>query len=638
MSESQKSRIEGTLYRQAEAPVVRADEQGNTLLTLSFSSETPYTRSSWFDEPWVEILGHSSGEVDLSRLANGAPVLANHERYAGGSNGSPLAAIGIVEKAWLENGIGRAEIKLSRRPEIAGLVQDIADGIVKNVSVGYTINERVLIKKSAEGPDEYRVTSWTPMEISLVDIPADATVGVGRSANFAVVQLPDSGAITRKESIMDNEKTPAKPEPNLDAVRQEGIIAERTRVAEINDAVRGLRLDPAFADELVTKGVSADEARRQAISKAAERSTDVTKPRMGTVETVVDEVETRRSAVEEALLHRYNPSKHKITDLGRQFAGLSLVEIGRDLLQGRGMDIRGMSRDQIATRAMMSTGDFPYILANVAGKTLRQAYEAAPQTFRPFSRMVTTPDFKTVQRSALGDAPSLEKVNEHGEYKYGAMSEAKESYAIATYGKIIALTRQTIINDDLSAFTRLPEMFGRAAADLESDTVWGIITANAALADGVALFHANHGNLPAGAAISVTQLGVARAAMRIQAGLDGRKINIAPRYLLVPAALETLAQQYTSQAYVAAQQTNINPFSGSLEVITEARLDAASTSAWYLAADPSQIDTIEYAYLEGNQGVYLETKEGWEVDGVEFKARLDFGAKAIDHRGFVKAN
>lgn len=632
----QKSRIDGTLYRTADALTLRDGEQGNKLLSLSFSSETPYTRSSWFDEPWVEILGHNASEVDLSRLNAGAPVLANHDRLRSGET-TPLASIGVVDKAWIADGIGRAEIRLSNRPEIAGLIQDIADGIVRNISVGYQINERTLIRQNADGPDEYRVTSWTPMEISIVDLPADATVGIGRSANFEVVQLPDSG-ISTKGAVMAEIQTPAKPEPNVEAIRQEATAAERTRVSEINDAVRGLRLEQSFADDLIGRGISADEARRLAISKAAERATDVIQPPMGNVQTLVDEVETRRSAVEEALLHRHNPAQHKLTDLGKRFAGLSLIEIGRELLTARGIDIRGLSRDQIATRAMLTTGDFPYVLANVANKTLRQAYEAAPQTFRPFCRQTTAPDFKTIARAALGDAPTLEKVNEHGEYKYGAVSEGREQYSVASYGKIVALTRQTLINDDLAAFTRLPEMFGRAAADLESDTVWGIITANAALADGVALFHANHGNLPTGAAISVAQLGVARAAMRVQTGIDGRKINVTPRYLLVPAALETAAQQFTSQGYTASASGSINPFAGALQVLAEPRLDAASTTAWYLAADPSQIDTIEYAYLEGNQGVYLETKEGWEVDGVEFKARLDFGAKAIDYRGFVKGN
>ena len=629
-----KSRIEGMLYRTSDAPTVREGADGNTVLALSFSSETPYTRSSWFDEPWVEILGHKSSEVDLSRLNSGAPVLANHDRGAAAAT-SPMASIGVVDKAWIEDGVGRAEIRLSRRPEIAGLLQDIADGIVRNVSVGYQINERTLLRSHSDAPDEYRVTSWTPMEISLVDLPADATIGIGRSQNFEVVQLPDSGDTQRKESTMDNKE---QDQPNLDVIRREATAAERARVTEINEAVSGLRLDQSFADELIAKDTSADEARRLAIAKAAERSNDTIKPPMGHIETLVDEVETRRAGVEEALLHRYNPAQHKLSDNGKRFSGLSLIEIGRVLLTQRGVDIRGMSRDQIATRAMLTTGDFPYILANVANKTLRQAYEAAPQTFKPFTRMVTAPDFKTIARTALGDSPTLEKVNEHGEYKYGSVSEARETYAIASYGKIVALTRQTLINDDLSAFTRLPEMFGRAAADLESDTVWGIITANAALADSIALFHASHGNLPTGAAISVAQLGVCRAAMRVQTGLDGRKINVTPRYLLVPAALETIAQQFTSQAYAASASSSINPFAGALQVLAEPRLDTASTTAWYMAADPAQIDTIEYAYLEGNQGVYLETKDGWEIDGVEFKARLDFGAKAIDFRGLVKGN
>lgn len=629
-----KSRIEGMLYRTSDAPTVREGADGNTVLALSFSSETPYTRSSWFDEPWVEILGHKATEVDLSRLNSGAPVLANHDRGAAAAT-SPMAAIGVVDKAWIEDGVGRAEIRLSRRPEIAGLLQDIADGIVRNVSVGYQINERTLLRSHSDAPDEYRVTSWTPMEISLVDLPADATIGIGRSQNFEVVQLPDSGDTQRKESTMDNKE---QDQPNLDVIRREATAAERARVTEINEAVRGLRLDQSFADELIAKDTSADEARRLAIAKAAERSNDTIKPPMGHIETLVDEVETRRAGVEEALLHRYNPAQHKLSDNGKRFSGLSLIEIGRELLTQRGVDIRGMSRDQIATRAMLTTGDFPYILANVANKTLRQAYEAAPQTFKPFTRMVTAPDFKTIARTALGDSPTLEKVNEHGEYKYGSVSEARETYAIASYGKIVALTRQTLINDDLSAFTRLPEMFGRAAADLESDTVWGIITANAALADSIALFHASHGNLPTGAAISVAQLGVCRAAMRVQTSLDGRKINVTPRYLLVPAALETIAQQFTSQAYAASASSSINPFAGALQVLAEPRLDTASTTAWYMAADPAQIDTIEYAYLEGNQGVYLETKDGWEIDGVEFKARLDFGAKAIDFRGLVKGN
>lgn len=633
-----KQRIEGTLHRDFSAAgiITRADDSGeNTRLTLSFSSETPYLRQSYWDEPWNETLGHNPEECDLSRLNGGAPVLANHARCAGGET-SPLANIGIVERAWMENGKGYADIKLSRRPELAGLLQDLADGIVKNVSVGYQIQERTLTKQNADGaPSDYRVTRWLPMEISLVDIPADATVGVGRSADaaspaqFRVIDLPSEG-----DRSMNQKTEPTAQD--VDAARADGITAERNRIAEINDAVRGLKLAPDFADELIAKGTSADEARKLAINEAAKRS-EAAPIASGTIETVRDETETRRAAVAEALMHRYSPA-NKITDAGKQFMGRSLMEISRELLEAGGVKTKGMSKDEVATRAMHTTSDFPYILANVANKTLRAAYEAAPQTFRPFCRQVTAADFKTIQRTGLAGAPALEKVNEHGEYKYGTIGEAKESYALASYGKIVALTRQTIINDDLNAFTRLPEMFGRAAADLESDTVWGIITANAAMNDGIALFHASHSNLPTGAAISVAQLGVVRAAMRKQTGIEGRPINVQPAFLLVPAALETIAQQFLSSAYVPEAAANINPFAGTMQIIAEPRLDASSATAWYAAAAPGQIDTIEYAYLEGNQGVFLESRQGWEVDGMEIKCRLDFGAAAIDFRGLAKGN
>jgi hypothetical protein len=125
--------------------------------------------------------------------------------------------------------------------------------------------------------------------------------------------------------------------------------------------------------------------------------------------------------------------------------------------------------------------------------------------------------------------------------------------------------------------------------------------------------------------------------MRQQKGLNGRFINVQPKYLLVPSAQETLAQQFVQQSTIVyTKSTDFNPFANNLQVIAEPRLDATSLINWYTAADPSQIDTIEYAYLEGQEGVYLENRVGFDVDGVELKARLDFAAKAIDWRGFYK--
>ena len=112
----------------------------------------------------------------------------------------------------------------------------------------------------------------------------------------------------------------------------------------------------------------------------------------------------------------------------------------------------------------------------------------------------------------LGEAPQLLEVGESGEFKRGTLGESKESYKVKTYGRVVAITRQTLINDDLDAFTRIPAMYGNSIAQLESDVVWSIITANPAMADGNALFHTTHKNLAGtGTALDVSSVGAARA-------------------------------------------------------------------------------------------------------------------------------
>lgn len=579
----------------------------------------------WTGRAYYEELSLDDGAVDLGRLNAGAPLLDSH------MNRAIENVIGVVERAWIDGSEGRATVRIDAGE--ADILRKIKDGILRNVSVGYAVRKYQI--EEGDIP-VYRAIDWEPMELSMVAIGADAGAGT-RALPAQPCEFQNRATAHNQESNM-TQATPVAPatkDIDLDAVRAEAAIAERSRVSEIaalceRHAVADLR------EKLIGNGTTLDAARAAILEAVAARDAGGTQPRRPVITTVQDETDTRREAVENAILHRASPGRIKLTDAGRQYRGLSLLEMGRDLLERAGENTRGMDKLQLSARAL-ATSDFPLILANVANKTLRAGYEAAPQTFKPFTKQTSAPDFKSIQRTAFGDAPTLKKVNEHGEFTVGTIGEGKETYQLATYGRIVSVTRQTIINDDLGAFADLPAKFGRAAADLESDIVWGIVTANAAMNDTVALFHANHGNLAGtSAAISVAALGLARAGMRKQTSIDGNYINVAARYLMVPAELELVAQQYTSADFVSAQSSNINPFKGSLMVIAEPRLSASSATAWYLAADPMQIDTIEYCYLEGNEGVYIETRNGFEVDGLEIKARLDFAAKAIDHRGLFK--
>ncbi len=656
---------------------------------MVWSTGATVRRRDWMSgQSYDEILSMDPAHVRLGRLNGGAPLLNSHQA-------STLDdVIGVVDRAWITPGTngyeGRASVRFSQREDVAPIFKDVHDGILRNVSVAYTVHKYEITEERGKVP-VWRAVDWSPLELSAVPIGADpgagfrstepktnpceivhtrgaemsdqtnhpAEVATDSAADTTTPQVAQPTGVDLSEPVNSKEETTemsveartvttaksvdiptqtrASTMEDVETRIKQALADERKRLADIYDAQEKLKVDRSFADKLVKEGVGLDDARRSLIDEAAKRSGEI----QNHVITIgQDEKTTRNAAVENALLHRFDPTNHKLTDAAREWRGLTLLEMARTFLEKDNHRVtNGLSRHELATRALHTTSDFPNILANVANKTLRNAYETAPRTFQPFCRQVTANDFKAMTRVQLGEAPALDKVNEGGEYKRGPMGEGKESYRVETYGKIISISRQVLVNDDLNAFTRIPQLFGVAAANLESDVIWSIFTSNPNMGDGVALFHANHKNLAAaGTTISVASLAAARKAMAVQTGLDGTTIlNVRPAFILVPAALEVTAEQLLAVNLFPAKSVDVvTPSIRSLVVIAEPRLDASSDKTWYLSSNPSQIDTIEYAYLEGQTGVYIETRMGFEVDGVEIKARLDFGAKAIDWRGFFK--
>ena len=207
---------------------------------------------------------------------------------------------------------------------------------------------------------------------------------------------------------------------------------------------------------------------------------------------------------------------------------------------------------------------------------------------------------------------------------------------LATYGKLFSISRQAIINDDLSAFTKVPMMMGRAAMRTVGDLVYAILTGNPTMSDNVALFHNTHKNLLTAAALSVARIDAAKTAMRTQK--DGKAtLDIRPGFLLTPVALESTAKALLAAEYDPAQaEARVpNPVRGLVEVIADPRLDDSSASTTYMAAT-TQYDTIEVAYLDGNDRPYLEQQQGFTVDGAAFKVRIDAGASPLSYRTLVK--
>jgi ATP-dependent protease ClpP protease subunit len=322
----------------------------------------------------------------------------------------------------------------------------------------------------------------------------------------------------------------------------------------------------------------------------------------------------------------------------RDIQRMSIVAMAEGLLSMRGSNPRDRTPSGVI-QAAMTTDDFPGLLAATANKALATGYESAPIGHTLFTGVRDVPNFKPQTLVNLSEAPALEEVLEGAEYKSGAMQDSSTNFRVGTFGKILEISRQALVNDDLGALTSAPSAMGLAARRMEADKVFGMLTDGPNMRDGLPLFHAAHGNLGAAGALNIQNLAAGRAAMRKQKGIAGLGyLDPQPRFLIVPVALETLAEQLIASLFDPSK-SNDTPnleFIRGLTLVADPRLDAASGTAWYLAASPNQIDGILRVYLDGQQGPSIEEDVQFRRDVFGYKVRLDFGVGVIDHRALYK--
>jgi len=314
-------------------------------------------------------------------------------------------------------------------------------------------------------------------------------------------------------------------------------------------------------------------------------------------------------------------------------------------------------RVERAESAFHSTGSFANLMLDAANKTLLAGYEEAPYTWDQWARQAqSVDDFKPINRIRLSEMANPEAVPEGMDYPETRMSDAKESYKIEKYGNIFSVTWETVVNDDLDALSRIPAAQGAACRRKQNAAVYGVLTANATMADTGALFNATaqataggHDNLDgSGAAPSVTELNAGYLRMMTKKGIRSDVIlNIIPEFLIVPASLAATAMEVLGSIArpevggSAAGNSNTHNIYGpqgsrQLKLIVEPTLDGNSTKAWYLAASNSQVDTVELAFLSGEESPVLESEWGFDNDVYRYKVRQTFGVAAIDFRGLDK--
>ncbi|MCS6114467.1 Clp protease ClpP [Shewanella baltica] len=336
--------------------------------------------------------------------------------------------------------------------------------------------------------------------------------------------------------------------------------------------------------------------------------------------------------------HLMARSGHAKVESENGYSSYNLRELARASLVDRGIGIASMNPMQMVGLAFThSSSDFGNILLDVANKSVLMGWETAEETFERWTKKGQLGDFKIAKRVGLGDFNSLRQVREGAEYQYITVGDHAQQIALATYGELFSITRQAIINDDMSMLTDIPMKMGFAAKGTIGDLVYAVLTQNPKMADGIALFHASHGNLGSGAP-SVAALDANRQLMRKQKSGD-RTLNIRPDFVLCPVALETTMNQIIKSSSVKGADVNAgiaNPIQNFAEVIAEARLDDHSDKEWFLSAGQGR-DTIEVAYLDGIDTPYIEQQQGFTIDGVATKVRIDAGVAPLDYRGLGKS-
>ena len=234
---------------------------------------------------------------------------------------------------------------------------------------------------------------------------------------------------------------------------------------------------------------------------------------------------------------------------------------------------------------------------------------------------------------------TLQKVNQHGEYKRVDKSDVKpESYSIGTYAAVFGISRAALVNDDLGVFSDISSQLAIQSNEFENAQLAALLVSNPLMSDGAALFSAAHGNLAApGTAIDDNGLSAARLALRLTTNANGQPISVDPVYLLTSAANETAAQKAIASIYPPTTDA-ANVFTNGLKLVIDPRLDHLNAvKPWFVFGDVATVPVLEYSYLSGAEGPMIETRstfsQGADVDGTEVLVKLDFGAGAISSVG-----
>lgn len=335
----------------------------------------------------------------------------------------------------------------------------------------------------------------------------------------------------------------------------------------------------------------------------------------------------------QALLHRALPARYAATAASREWAHDRLLDLAKKQAEMSGHEnpfalraadlvplilFRGFNGWTRAADGFLTTSDFPGLLDQVANRLFLDAYGDTVRSFTPWTTAITVADFKSTIASVAA-FPDLPAIEEHGEYVAGSPFGPAVPVRLTKFGRVVQFTREAVLRDDVPSFGQLQAALGVAAAAVENDVVYDLLTSNPTMPDGQPLFSAAHGNLLPAAALDAASLATACA------GLAANSAHGRPAFLLVGTGDGAAARR------LVHEEAGAGDTSGALEVVQDDRI----TGGWYVTCDPRERPTVVTAQLAGIDGPELLARDAWDTDARNYKGRLEFGAAVVSATALV---
>jgi hypothetical protein len=575
--------------------------------------------------------------LDLAGLAipsQSRPVRMNHDSGQG---------IGHTDSIRLAGGELNATGVISRDTAAAkDVVASGRNGFPWQASVGASVEEHEFIPagktatvngKTFPGPVNV-VHKSTLGEISFVDLGADPNTSV---------------VIAKKGKHM-----------NTDAnIEVDPFEQETRRVADIEAAfVQALTfrgIDHGKVEEIrdraIAAGTSANQAKAEMVRSTYARAVPPGKADLPTRKVlecgllmhlgVSDEKLSKDLDYGPDVVTQAYPTRHRglrsIIAQALEASGVHAPHNGQELYTA-------VLENQHRIRAEgFSTINLPGILGNIANKYLLEAFIMTEVSYPLIAEQADFANFQLHSLFRLDHLGDFQIVGNDGDIKHGRLSQSAYTNQLSTYGQIISMTRQNVINDDLNAFKTIATTLARKARlAVEKATI------DAVMESTPSFYTTARGNLLTGS-LSVTALGAAEAAMASMTDVNGDPIFAVPKLLLVPPPLRALAEQLFISELLqgatasAAGQPAQNPFRGRFTVVTSPymtapTLDGNSPTTWYLLANPLYLPAFQVAYLNGMRQPTVQTADS-EFDTLGFQLRVyfDYGVAQVDYRGIIKS-